>query len=573
MRRMVAWMAAGALVPLLGVLRSPMTLMPGTSRSDLSKHVWSFWHTLNHLSDWPLTRALAAPEGGEFLDVMLLPAILMSPVTAVAGPVAAASVWVWLSLVGVGTATGVLALRVVGGERGAVVAGLIAQLSPYLAGYPLGSGVHERLAIWIFPLVWLGLLAWRDEGRARGLVWASLGLFFATSGCQVYGVFVLGMLLFGLPLWWPGVRRVVPVLVSLVVPLLAAWALVRGPTVSRQSLVPQEGRLELWPGQPSPDTWVGMNLRDLLDPTWVARQEVTEGGDELYMLVYLGWGALAVAVAGAWRARGVTAGLVGVGLCMAMLALGPVMMMGDQLWWNPVHVSLSWIVPVFRSIPVPWQALGATVPLLAVGVAAFVDRFHGLWVAVSVLAVVALERAVVLPVSIVLPTTDVTVSSVYAEITGPVVELPRVYRDTTLTPGEIFLAQMVHGQGVQLSINAGTTPLDHHLGTLRGISSDWQRDASCWGRLGFEFVVVHRDWLSPTIDAEDTVAGLTQAIGAPVADDGVRVVYRLPRVPIQTDYPPYHRGTVELLLDVGLVGGPPPQLPHASERCPARPPR
>ena len=64
LQRLTAWMAAGALVPLLGVLRAPTVLMPGTPRSDLSKHVWSYWHTPGHLWGWPDTTALGAPLGG-----------------------------------------------------------------------------------------------------------------------------------------------------------------------------------------------------------------------------------------------------------------------------------------------------------------------------------------------------------------------------------------------------------------------------------------------------------------------------------------------------------------------------
>ena len=182
MGRIAPWLAVGALVPLLGVLSHPLSWMPGTPRSDLPKHIWSYWHTLHHLTTWPETTAIGAPYGGDFLDVMLIPGMIMAPVTAVAGPIASANLGVWASVFAVGLATAQLARRVVGSERSAVVAGLIAQVAPYLAGYGLGSGVHERLAIWVFPVVWLGLLSWRETGRKRALVWMAVGLFIATVG-------------------------------------------------------------------------------------------------------------------------------------------------------------------------------------------------------------------------------------------------------------------------------------------------------------------------------------------------------------------------------------------------------
>ncbi len=566
--RVAVWLAAGAVVPLLGVLSNPTTTMPGSPRSDLAKHIWSYWHTLHHLGTWPETTAIGAPHGGDFLDVMLLPGILMSPVTALFGPVAAANLWIWISVFAVGLATGALAHRVVGSVRSAVVAGLIAQVAPYLAGYGLGSGVHERLAIWVFPVVWLGLLSWRDQGHRRSLVWMAIAIFFATTGCQVYGIFLLCMVILGLPWWWPGLRRAGPALLALGLPLLAALAVVRGPTISQRSLVPQHGRLDLWPGMPSLNRTEAKTLRDLLDPTWVAQQEVIEGGDELYMLAYVGWAVFVAALFGAWRLRGTVAGFVAVAVALATISFGAVVQLGQTLHWNPVYVFFSYILPVFRTIPVAWQVMGAVVPLLAVAAAAAVDHFRGPWIPGVLVTAVMMERVVVVPVPWILPTTDTTAPAVYAVVDGPVLEIPRIYRRTTLTPGEIFLAQTVHGQGISISINAGTVPFDRHLPTLRGVSSDWARDVACWSQHGFENVVVHRDWLSTDVDAAATITGLSRAAGPPIADDGVRAVFQLPRQ--ETIEPPWQllQGTVEVLMDNGLVGGPAPSVPHPTEGCP-----
>ena len=207
-------------------------------------------------------------------------------------------------------------------------------------------------------------------------------------------------------------------------------------------------------------------------------------------------------------------------------------------------------------------------PLLGVGVGAAVERIPGHWAAAVAVALVALERAVVLPVSLVLPTTDTTVPEVYNAVTGPVIEVPRIYRDTTVTPGQVFLAQTHHEQSIALTINAGVMPLDFHLPTLRGVSTDWRRDAACWGQLGFAFVVLHRDWLSPSVDGAASVAGLSAVLGEPLADDGVRVVFAIPETRRWTEPLPIHPGSVADLLDGGLVGQPPPALPHRNERCP-----
>ena len=186
----------------------------------------------------------------------------------------------------------------------------------------------------------------------------------------------------------------------------------------------------------------------------------------------------------------------------------------------------------------------------------------------ALVMLVLLERVVVVPVPWVLPATDTTVSSAYTAVDGPVLEIPRIYRDTTLTPGEIFLAQISHGQDIAITINAGTVPFDRHLPTVRGVSSDWDRDVACWARFGFRNVVVHRDWLSTSVSGDELVEALSRAAGAPVADDGVVAVFALPAQ--QPDESPWRlmRGTIEVLMDGGMVGGPPPMVPHPAERCP-----
>ena len=88
----------GALLPVLGVLGSPGERLVGTELGDVYKHAWSFWHTPHALGTWPWTEALNAPGGGRLWDVMLLPSLVMVPVTSLAGPVFASNVWVVVSL-------------------------------------------------------------------------------------------------------------------------------------------------------------------------------------------------------------------------------------------------------------------------------------------------------------------------------------------------------------------------------------------------------------------------------------------------------------------------------------------
>ena len=146
------------------------------------------------LGTWPWTEALNAPGGGRLWDVMLLPSLIFAPVSAAVGPVFASNLWVVVSLLAIGACTRALAMEIGGDARTATVAGFLAQGAPYLYGYPLYSGVHERLGIWLFPfLILCGLKLRGGAGRP----WALFGVVayvFVASGCGVYGIWAVLLL-------------------------------------------------------------------------------------------------------------------------------------------------------------------------------------------------------------------------------------------------------------------------------------------------------------------------------------------------------------------------------------------
>ena len=132
---------AGAVFPLARVLVHPTELLPGSEVGDVYKHTWAYWHALIQIAEgtWPATRYLGAPEGGTLLDVMLLPALFMAPVTLAAGPVAAANVWVLLSLLAVGGSVYALSRALTGSVAASLCAGLLSQTAPFLLGHALTS--------------------------------------------------------------------------------------------------------------------------------------------------------------------------------------------------------------------------------------------------------------------------------------------------------------------------------------------------------------------------------------------------------------------------------------------------
>lgn len=574
-----AVLAVGALLPLARVLTDPLNVVTGTARSDVFKHVWSYWHVgALPWSTWPHTPLLNAPGGGVLLDLLFLPAVLLAPVTAALGPAAAANLWVWLNLWATGGATYALARALLprespGATAGALVSALAAQTAPYLLGYPLASGVHERLMVWVFPLVVLA--AWRcREGHPRAGRWvglATVGFLVVGLGCQAYALYACVMLLLGAPLWLgppsrarTHARRLAPLAGGLVAAGAAAWAHTRWLTEDAWALVPRpDATLPVFgPAGKGQLAIVGASLAGLFDPWTVRATAARISGDELHELVYLGWVPLLAAFVGAARAegptRGFVRGLAALGGVMVLLAVGPVFYAFDLRFKEPLSVAVSWVVPFYGTYPPLWQQVAAFAPLVAPAIAAGVSRSPraGI-VGALLLAAVLAERAWVLPVSIAAPATRLEVPAPYLAVgEGPLVDIPRVIGRTPVAPGLYFLAQTRHQQPMAASINPGNSAWDAYLPVLRGVARDWGAAAACLRRGGLRWVVVHRGWFDDGALASRAASGLLAAAGPPVADDGDIAVFDLGPPPSSPPLLPPPTTQAYELVRLGWIGHP-----------------
>ena len=162
------------------IWKAPSRLIMGNEQGDVYKHLWSFWHTLSEIQTWPWTTKLNTPHGGFLLDVMFAPALVLSPVSSLMGPVWAANIFVCLSFFLIGWTLYLLCLQKGFSKGEAFCAGLLCQSFPYLLGYPLASGVYERLSIWVFPLLLFLLGKYHRKGKVVYLIGggAFLSYFF-----------------------------------------------------------------------------------------------------------------------------------------------------------------------------------------------------------------------------------------------------------------------------------------------------------------------------------------------------------------------------------------------------------
>ncbi|HJN76142.1 MAG TPA: hypothetical protein QGF58_19595 [Myxococcota bacterium] len=512
-----------------------------------------------HLFETPF---LNAPGGANLLDVMLVPALLMSPVAFALGPVAAANLWILLSFLLIGAATYRLAVELTGSRLGATFAGLFAQSAPYLYGYALESGVHERLTVWVFPLLVLGLLKAARDGSWRWGLGAAVAVAVTTAGCQVYGVFCVVVLLLSFPIWALRGRQqthwipLAATLLAVCVGLIAVYALVHAAATDPWSASIQPGRTELSLGlRHTPDV---ATFATLLDPVTVSRDMgTTLVGDRLHKLVYLGWIPLLAGLAGAWAGRFDVRVVVAVGVLMALLATGSTL--GGVGVPNPLFALFSAFVPTYGAIPPVWQQVGAFGPLAAVGVAALLARWPRWWLAAGLLVGWTIERGLSLPVPLLVGTAPASVPGLYDLVDGPLVEVPRVRDGRALAPGAIFLAQTSHEQPLPVAINLGSTAFDGMREVMLGVSESWPDTISCIEGHGFAWLAYHETWVAPHVDAEDELVELEETLGPPVASgDGIHL-FRLepdPRLKVQRTSPGrIYRNAPELGLRPGVCPG------------------
>lgn len=528
------------------------------------KHAWSFWHTPHALGTWPWTEALNAPGGGRLWDVMLLPSLIFAPVSAAVGPVFASNLWVVVSLLAIGACARALAMEIGGDARTATVAGFLAQGAPYLYGYPLYSGVHERLGIWLFPfLILCGLKLRGGAGR----IWAISGVvayFFVASGCGVYGIWAVLLLGVAAPFLrrpedrWFGLSAQVPLFIGVAVASVALLVAMKAAS-GAESLSPQPDRFGLF-GIPWGRDFSSATVASLLFP-WEVRGTVpVDSGDALLELSYLGLVPLAVCLIGLRSPK--TRWICGVALGFAVLSLGPGVELGGRTLINPVYALVAWVLPTYGSVPVPFQQVGVFAALAGVGVVplvAIASSRQGLLLTALVLFSVV-ERALVLPTGLVLETAPASVSEVYGVVEdGAVVEIPRDFRDRSLSPTRSFLSQTRHEQGLPLSISTGVTRWDAFLPIRTGVSESWARDLKCLARGGFAWLVVDRDGYLHREQAEEAVAEIGGVLGPPAASDARWVVYSLRGLGVVPDerreFPPF-----QPLLGMDNGGQGPPKV-------------
>jgi len=314
------------------LIRHPGLPWIGQGEVDPNFYVWSWrwWpyailHGLNPL----YSGQIGAPVGNDLAWTTTTPAVavILTPVTAVFGPIASFNLTLLLAAPVSAWAAFVAARRLTGRFWASLMAGAVYGFSPYEIGHT-GAGQANLIVIMLLPLMVYLALLWRDGKLGRlafvGLMAVALAAEFYISDeafAEVVALWAVGLLI-GFAVARPADRRVVARLAGLV-----GLAVVVAIVLASPYLV---YALRHQPANFTKSAYV-LNLKGLVDPPSVT----------LLLVI-----ALALAVV-AWSSRLTRLLVVGLVLIVA-LALGPDLVAGTRrlgsVPWAPL-----WSLPFARN--------------------------------------------------------------------------------------------------------------------------------------------------------------------------------------------------------------------------------
>ena len=493
----------------------------GAEYGDTYKHIWSFWHTDQVLfHGWPWTNKLSTPHGGFLLDVMLAPSIILLPVTWIFGPIVSSQVFIFISIWFIGWSVFSLSRYMELDPKSACIAGILAQSSPYLLGYPLASGVYERISIWIFPLLWLMLLRFREGRNYQWILYGGISLLFMAFSCQNYAVYAMLMLAVGWIFYRDRASTIYIMTMSCL--LLLAFVYVRQITQSSWTLAPQPMRFSLLPTGPLVEE--SATLSSLFSPFFTREQSGTDSGDWLLRICYVGVVPMCICL---WKRKEIPKTLSVIAFLFLVLSLGTMITgsIPNVLYW-----SFAYMLPVYGSIPDVFQQVAVTMPFLSI-VIMFALQKESALIRYSLVGLIFLERMIALPHHVVWQSAPVHVPAIYEHVQeGAIVDIPRQLRGQQLVSAQPFLYQMQHDQPLAISVYMGVTGWDAYKPIAMGESTNWSKAFICMRKGGLRWAMIHTDWFPSIEEGEKVIEQISLPIAA---TDGKRYLYDLSKLTIE----------------------------------------
>jgi hypothetical protein len=546
----------------------PTTLLVGHPGNDSWNHVWGYWWVGAELSAgrWPIhTELLSYPDGGTLYFIDTVQAVVSWPLQWIGGPALAFNAVILAELALSGFAAWLLARRLTGDALASGAALVVYGAAPHLLGQAY-NGISETVCAGWFPLTLLCVLRVLERASVGRAVVLALCAAACVLTSWYFGLFAaLGSLLL---IGWQATQRSWSIqwgrtLAALVGAGTGALALILPVFSSFSSSLDAPDALVKRDPAFVEASLINHNITDILAFFRLSRTASpdlrTLYGEELIIVIYLGWVALLIAGYELWatrRRRELGAWLM-LGGVFFLFSLGPWLNVGGEyvellgrqvpLPFLPLYKAL----PIFDRISHPFRfVMGvqlALAMLAAHGLRHLLRRRAqpvriGLALALGTLALV--EIATTTPARLPVPSSDATIPALYDDLAadptpGAVLDLPMTVPN--LERAVYVWYQSAHGRPVPWGLNEPMPRLllENRLTvTLIRLEAtraqtlpprlpelDMVVAARSLARQGYRYIVVHES-LYPAFKLDQVEALLTGAIGEPARRDG-RLVYTL----------------------------------------------
>lgn len=548
---------------------APRSLLLGHPGNDTWNHVWGFWwvgqEVLEH-GRWPAwTDLIAWPDGGALYFIDTFNALVTLPLQAVAGPVVTHNAIVAGSLWFSAFCAWLLTRWIVKDDAAALVAGAAYGFCPHILAQA-HNGITESLNIGWLALYLLALLKLLERpGIKRGLL-----TWLALTACGIfnwyYGLFA-GLITVVLLLarhrevreGWRPLSKAGLMGAAAVGPLAAAalWAL-KSSMDAPDALVNRDADF-VW------NSLLFHNMSDLqcfFRPGHFYSPDLKAlYGEELIIVIYVGWALILLAVAGvvSVKHRRKLLPWIVVAAMFWVFALGPYLYaFGDYVELGGRRLPLPFLaffeaLPLFSRISHPFRfvigvELGLGI-LAAWGLAVWArSRSRRAAWAMGILAatLVVVETWAASPAVLPIAHSEAVLPEGYAHVLeddeeGAILDLPIAF--PLLERAVYNWYQVHHGRPIPYTLNEPLPPglrpnqfarfiLDIEAGRARLLPRtlpdlELVVSSRVLARQGYRWVVVHNR-LYPDLKRNQVQAILDAVLGPPTHEDDELTIYRVP---------------------------------------------
>ena len=567
---MVAFLLSIALTWPVGLsLQSTLVGHPG---NDTWNHVWGYWWVAEELMSgrWPTeANGLAFPRGGTLYFIDTIQVLMSLPISLVFGPAAAFNCIMLGEIALAGVGAWLLAYKVTSDMWASFAALFLFEMSAHLLGQSY-NGISETVCAGWFPLtLWALLRVMERPNVKRAIVLGVLGAMCVLTSWY-YGLFsIIGsLLILGWSFWkrsW--LYNLRSVLKHISMAAVVAAGIVVGPVLSFRSSLSAENAIVTRDPEFVERSLLNHNITDVQAFFQLSKVPIpdlrTLYGEELMIIIYLGWVGLCLAAVGVWKERRKSDWKLWVvfGFVFFMFCLGPYLHVGGEyLTWGGQRIPLPFLVlykafPIFDRISHPFRfvvGVNLAISILASQGLRVLFRKRNTLVKAGVLAtlpiVIWTELSMFSPASLPIPHGKADVSQAYYDmrtdpVEGAVLDLPLTLPN--LERAIYVWNQAIHERPVPWGLNDPMpTPLRRNLltQTLLRIEATHARSlpallpqldlvisARVLARQGYRYIVVHESFY-PSFKLKQTHQILKALFGEGKRYEDGTVVYQLPAI-------------------------------------------